>query len=47
VADGVEKPIGTVSGPEHLSISPHLDIRNVKLAAVDGLFLRLVRRNRG
>src|SRR5580704_8495914 len=37
---GAEKPIATLSGEEHPAVAPHLDIRNVKLAAVDGLFLK-------
>ena len=46
-AEGSERPLGTLSGEEHPAIAPHLDIRNVKLAAVDGLLLKVTLEMRG
>jgi hypothetical protein len=42
-----EKPIGTVAGEEHPAVAAHLDIKNVKLAAVDGAFLKVTLEMRG
>ncbi len=47
VTAGTEKPIGTMAGEEHPAVAPHLDIENVKLAAVDGLFLKVTLEMRG
>ena len=47
VSAGAEKPIATLAGEEHPAVAPHLDIKNVKLAAVDGLFLKVTLETRG
>jgi hypothetical protein len=47
VAEGVEKEIATVAGEEKASVAPHLNIKSVKLTAVDGLFLKATFETRG
>jgi hypothetical protein len=47
VAHGTEKPIGMVAGEDHPAVAPHLDIKRVKLAVVDGLFLKATLEMRG
>jgi hypothetical protein len=47
VTGGTEKAIATVAGEEHPAVAPHLDIKDVKLAAVDGLFLKVTLELRG
>jgi len=44
---GVEKEIATVSSEGNSSVAPNLDLKGVKLASVDGLFLRAVLETRG
>src|SRR5205823_2878409 len=51
LARGIEKEIGTIAGEAnsaapHIDM-PHLDIRSVKLSAVDGLFLKASMELRG
>jgi hypothetical protein len=46
VSKGEEKEIGSIAG-EGTPAPPHLDIKSVKLAAVDGLFLKAVIETRG
>jgi hypothetical protein len=46
-AKAAETPIATIPGEENALAAPHLAIRNVKLAAVDGLFLKATFELRG
>lgn len=41
VTAGVEKEIETISTKENGSVAPNLDIRKIKLSAVDGLYLKV------
>jgi hypothetical protein len=47
VTEGLEKEIATLAGEENASVAPHLDIKSVKLAAVDSLFLKATIETRG
>ncbi len=47
VKDGVEKPLETVPGEPHPALPAHLDVRNIKVSVVDGLFLKIVIETRG
>ena len=47
VKEGVEREIATLSGTGNTAIAPHLNIKNVKLASVDGLFLKATIETRG
>jgi hypothetical protein len=47
VTAGIEKPLATIPGEDHPALPAHLDIRDVKIAAVDGLFLKIVIETRG
>jgi len=47
VSGGVEKEIATVSGKENPAAAPHLAVKSLKLAAVDGLFLKATIETRG
>jgi hypothetical protein len=47
VTGGVEKEIATLEGEENAAAAPNLDIKSVKLAAVDGLFLKATIETRG
>ncbi|MGA3241906.1 MAG: hypothetical protein ABSG03_37100 [Bryobacteraceae bacterium] len=47
VTAGVEKEIATLEGEENAAAAPNLDIKSVKLAAVDGLFLKATIETRG
>lgn len=47
VTAGAEKDLATLSGEENLSVAPHLDLKNVKVAVVDGLFLKVTFETRG
>lgn len=40
VTEGTEKEVATVAGTEKTSVAPNLNIKSVKLTAVDGLFLK-------
>jgi hypothetical protein len=40
VNSGAEKPIAAIPGLKDSGLAPHLDIRNLKLSAIDGLFLK-------
>jgi hypothetical protein len=39
VTAGVEHALATLPGPKDSGLAPHLDIRNLKLSAIDGIFL--------
>jgi hypothetical protein len=47
VTEGKEKEIGVVPGEGNAAAAPNLDIKNVKLTAVDGLFLKAAIETRG
>ncbi len=47
VKDGTEKAIATVEGREKTDIAANLNIKSVKLTAVDGLFLKATIETRG
>ena len=44
---GVERAIATLPGPKDTGLAPHLEIRNLKLSAVDGVFLQATIETRG
>ncbi len=44
---GVAKPLAAVPGKENASVAANLDLKNVKLSVVDGLFLRVTFETRG
>jgi len=41
VSGGAEKPLATLAGKKNSSVAAHLDIQNLKLSVVDGLFLKV------
>ena len=41
VSGGNEKPLATLAGKKNSSVAPHLDVQNLKLSVVDGLFLKV------
>jgi hypothetical protein len=47
VTAGAERVLATLAGEEHPAITPHLDIRNLRVAAVDGRFLKVTFETRG
>jgi hypothetical protein len=47
VSGGVEKEIATVAGKDNPAAAPHLAVKNLKLSAVDGLFLKATIETRG
>lgn len=47
LSTGEEKTLGTVAGEENSGVPAHLDLTNVKIGAVDGLFLRVTLETRG
>jgi hypothetical protein len=47
VTEGAEKEIATIASEGNSAVAPHLDIKSVKLAAVDGLFLKATIETRG
>lgn len=47
VAQGNEKEIGAIDAGENSATPAHLDIKNVKVTSVDGLFLKLTLEMRG
>lgn len=47
VSTGTEKAVATIVGAENPTLAPNLNLRNVKLAAVDDLFLRVTFETRG
>jgi hypothetical protein len=47
VAQGNEKEIGSIDAGENAATPAHLDIKSVKVASVDGLFLKLTLQTRG
>ncbi|HEY1343236.1 MAG TPA: hypothetical protein VGF59_37300 [Bryobacteraceae bacterium] len=47
VTAGAEKELATLGGEEHAAVPAHLDVRNLKLSVVDGLFLKATFKTRG
>jgi len=47
IADATERELAVLSGEEHPAIAAHLDLRKVRVAVVDGIFLRLTIEMRG
>jgi hypothetical protein len=47
VAGGAEKQIANVAGKENSAVAAHLNIKNIKLTAVDGLYLKATIETRG
>jgi hypothetical protein len=47
VTAGVEKTIATVPDADDAAVAPNVDVKNVKLSAVDGLFLKASIETRG
>jgi hypothetical protein len=47
VTAGKTRPIATMSASDDRSLPPHVDLKSVKLAAVDGLFLNVTFETRG
>lgn len=47
VSTGVEKPLASIKGETHPAVAAHLDVRNLKLSVVDGLFLKVTMETRG
>jgi len=47
VAAGAEKEIAKLKGEEHPALPGNLDVRSIKLSAVDGLFLKVTLETRG
>jgi hypothetical protein len=41
VSGGVEKPLAALPGKKNSGVAAHLDIQNLKLSVVDGLFLKV------
>ncbi len=41
ISGGAEQPLATLTGQKNSSVAAHLDIRNLKLSVVDGLFLKV------
>src|SRR5207249_7301880 len=42
-----EKPLATLSDEEEPNVAPHLDLKNIKLSVIDGLFLKVTFETRG
>ena len=47
VTTGAEKELATLSGAENPAVAAHLDLKSVKAAVVDGLFLKVTFETRG
>lgn len=47
VNTGAEKELATFSNTENPAVAPHLDLKNVKVAVVDGTFLKITFETRG
>jgi hypothetical protein len=47
VLGGTEKPFITLSAEPHPTLAPHLDVRNLKIAVVDGILLKVTFETRG
>jgi len=47
VTGGAEQTLATISGEEHTAVAANLDIRNLKVSVVDGLFLKVTFETRG
>lgn len=47
VTTGAVKALATLSDEEEPSVAPHLDLKNVKVSVIDGLFLKVTCETRG
>ena len=47
VTGGVEKPVATIADGDDAAVAAHLDVKNVTLSAVDGLFVKAAIETRG
>src|SRR5207247_4407285 len=47
VGGGAEKTLATLNDVEEPQLDPHLDLKNVKVVVVDGLFLKVTFETRG
>ena len=47
VTNGNEKPLATLNDEEEPNVAPNLDLKNVKVSVVDGLFLKVIFETRG
>src|SRR2546430_2363684 len=47
VTTGAEKTLATFSDEEEPNVAPHLDLKNIKLSVIDGLFLKVTFETRG
>jgi len=47
VTTGAETALATLSGEETSNVAPHLDLKNVKVSVIDGLFLKVTFETRG
>src|SRR5215510_3037329 len=47
VTTGTEKPLATLSDTEDADVAPNLDLKNVRVAVLDGLFLKVTFETRG
>src|SRR5437667_3742476 len=47
VTTGAEKALATLSDAEEPNIAPHLDLKNVRVSVIDGLFLKVTFETRG
>ena len=47
VTAGVEKPLATIPDAEYAAAAPNVDVTNVKLSVIDGLFLKATIQTRG
>jgi hypothetical protein len=47
VNTGTERVLAAIPGPKDSGLAPHLDIRNVKLSSIDGVFLKATVETKG
>ena len=47
VTTGAERTLATFSDAEESNVAPHLDLKNVKVSVIDGLFLKVTFETRG
>src|SRR3989441_2220033 len=47
VTTGAEKALATLSDEEEANVAPHLDLKNVRVSVIDGLFLKVTFETRG
>src|SRR5207247_8063726 len=47
ITTSAEKALGTLNDEEEPNVAPHLDLKNVKVSVIDGLFLKVTFETRG